>query len=57
MRVLTLYAHPNPQSFSHAILERFTNGLTQAGYTAGYMDAFIMTCDGIFDVCGINNID
>ncbi len=55
MRVLTLYAHP--QSFNHGILERLTKGLTEAGHTARCMDVFIKTCDGIFDVCGINNIE
>lgn len=31
MRVLTVYAHPNPKSFCHAILEQFTKGLAEAG--------------------------
>jgi NAD(P)H dehydrogenase (quinone) len=33
MRVLTVYAHPDPQSFRHAILDQFTKGLEDAGHT------------------------
>ena len=32
MRVLTVYAHHNPRSFCHAILERFDAGLCDAGH-------------------------
>jgi NAD(P)H dehydrogenase (quinone) len=32
MKVLTVYANPNPKSFCHAILERFTQGLRGAGH-------------------------
>jgi hypothetical protein len=28
MRVLTVYAHPSPASLCHAVLERFTQGLS-----------------------------
>ena len=31
MQVLTVYAHPNPKSFCHAILQQFTQGLEDAG--------------------------
>ena len=34
MRVLTVYAHPNPTSFCHAVLDRFTGGLEDAGTRA-----------------------
>jgi hypothetical protein len=34
MRVLTVYAHHNPRSFCHAVLERFTDGLRDAGHTS-----------------------
>ena len=33
MRVLTVYAHPNPKSFCHAILQQFTKGLKDVGHT------------------------
>jgi NAD(P)H dehydrogenase (quinone) len=34
MKVLTVYAHPNPRSFCHAVLEQFTGGLEDAGHTS-----------------------
>ncbi|UCD69670.1 MAG: NAD(P)H-dependent oxidoreductase [Betaproteobacteria bacterium] len=47
MRVLTVYAHPNPGSFNHAILEQFTKGLTEAGHAPDIVDLY-----GIdFDPC------
>ena len=36
MRVLTIYAHHNPRSFCHAVLERFTAGLRDAGHESAY---------------------
>jgi NAD(P)H dehydrogenase (quinone) len=38
MRVLTVYAHPNPASFCHALLERFTHGLADAGHESEVVD-------------------
>ena len=32
MKVLTVYAHHDPRSFCHGVLERFTAGLTEAGH-------------------------
>jgi len=40
MRVLTIYAHPNPKSFCHAVLERFTKGLQEAGHTNEVLDLY-----------------
>ena len=40
MKVLIVYAHPNPQSFNHAIMESFTEGLTQAGHTYEVLDLY-----------------
>ena len=34
MKVLTVYAHPNPKSFCHAILQQFAKGLEDAGHTS-----------------------
>jgi NAD(P)H dehydrogenase (quinone) len=31
MKVLTVYAHHDPRSFCHSVLERFTAGLVAAG--------------------------
>jgi NAD(P)H dehydrogenase (quinone) len=47
VKVLTVYAHPNPKSFNHAILEQFTKGLTEAEHTPDVVDLY-----GIdFDPC------
>ena len=40
MKVLIVYAHPNPQSFNHAILESFTKGLAEAGHTYELVDLY-----------------
>jgi NAD(P)H dehydrogenase (quinone) len=40
MKVLTVYAHPNPESFCHAVLERFTQGLTDAGHSSEVLDLY-----------------
>jgi NAD(P)H dehydrogenase (quinone) len=40
MKVLIVYAHPNPQSFNHAILESFTKGLSEAGHTYEIVDLY-----------------
>jgi NAD(P)H dehydrogenase (quinone) len=43
MRVLTVYAHPDPRSFCHAVLDRLTAGLPQI---EGYLRrAYILGCD------------
>ena len=55
MQVLTVYAHPNPASFCHALLARFTHGLTDARPTeskrvvrriAGVRTSVGSTCSG-----------
>jgi NAD(P)H dehydrogenase (quinone) len=40
MRVLTVYANPNPRSFCHAILEQFTKGLKDAGHESEVIDLY-----------------
>lgn len=40
MKVLVVYAHPNPQSFNHAILKSFTGGLSEAGHTYEVVDLY-----------------
>ncbi|MBN1191817.1 MAG: NAD(P)H-dependent oxidoreductase [Dehalococcoidales bacterium] len=47
MKVLVVYAHPNPQSFNHAVMESFTNGLKEAGHTYEVLDLYA----GGFDPC------
>jgi NAD(P)H dehydrogenase (quinone) len=48
MRVLTVYAHPNPASFCHAVLDRFTAGLADAGHTSEVVDLYAITFDPVF---------
>jgi NAD(P)H dehydrogenase (quinone) len=40
MKVLTVYANPNPRSFCHAILENFSQGLNDAGHTNEVVDLY-----------------
>ena len=47
MRVLTVYAHPNPRSFCHGVLERFTTGLTDAGHTSDVVDLYAIDFDPV----------
>jgi NAD(P)H dehydrogenase (quinone) len=48
MNVLTVYAHPNPKSFCHAILEQFTAGLNDAGHTTEVVDLYAVRFDPVF---------
>jgi NAD(P)H dehydrogenase (quinone) len=48
MRVLTVYAHPNPKSFCHAVLEQFTKGLAEAGHTGEVVDLYAAKFDPVF---------
>ena len=40
MQVLIVYAHPNPQSFNHALVESFAKGLAEAGHTYEVVDLY-----------------
>ena len=48
MRVLTVYAHPNPKSFCHAVLEQFTAGLRDAGHSVEVVDLYAIKFDPVF---------
>jgi NAD(P)H dehydrogenase (quinone) len=50
MRVLTVYAHPNPKSFCHAILEQFSKGLEDAGHTSEVVDLYAIRFNPVFRV-------
>jgi NAD(P)H dehydrogenase (quinone) len=43
-----VYAHPNPKSFCHAILEQFTKGLEDAGHTSEVVDLYAIGFDPVF---------
>jgi putative NADPH-quinone reductase len=40
MKALTIYAHPDPDSFCHGVLERFTTGLRDAGHASEVLDLY-----------------
>ncbi|OGO35486.1 MAG: NAD(P)H dehydrogenase [Chloroflexi bacterium RBG_16_57_11] len=42
MKILTIYANPNPKSFCHAILEQFTQSLEEASHTNEVVDLYAM---------------
>ena len=42
MKILIVYAHSNPKSFCHALLEQFTKGLEDAGHTYEVIDLYAM---------------
>lgn len=48
MRILTIYAHPNPKSFCHAIAEQFTKGLLQAGHTSELVDLYAIRFNPVY---------
>jgi NAD(P)H dehydrogenase (quinone) len=58
MKVLTIYAHHNPQSLCHAILERFSEGLREAGHEHEVVDLHAIGFDPVLrDADGPNWID
>ena len=48
MKVLTVYAHHDPHSFCHAVLERFTAGLADAGHESEVVDLYAIKFDPVF---------
>jgi NAD(P)H dehydrogenase (quinone) len=48
MKVLTVYAHPDPKSFCHAVLEEFTAGLRDAGHSVEVVDLYAIGFDPVF---------
>ena len=47
MRVLTIYAHPNPRSFCHAVLDQFTKGLIDGGHSTEVVDLYAIGFDPV----------
>ena len=47
MRVLTIYAHHDPRSFCHAVLQRFTEGLRDAGHASEVVDLYAIRFDPV----------
>ena len=48
MKVLTVYAHHNPRSFCHGVLDHFTEGLREAGHTSEVVDLYAIKFDPVF---------
>ena len=58
MKVLTVYAHHNPRSFCHAVLESFCAGLEAAGHSNEVVDLHAIGFDPVLrDADGPNWID
>jgi NAD(P)H dehydrogenase (quinone) len=55
MRVLTVFAHHNPHSFCHAVLERFCAGLEDAGHTNEVVDLHAIGFDPVFRAHDVPN--
>ena len=47
MHVLTIYAHSNPKSFCHAVLDQFTTGLREAGHSTEVVDLYAIGFDPV----------
>lgn len=43
-----MYAHPNPKSFCHAILDEFSKGLLEAGHVADVVDLYAIRFNPVF---------
>jgi NAD(P)H dehydrogenase (quinone) len=51
MKVLIVFAHPKPEgSFHHAVLDEFTQGLTDGGHTFEVVDLYRIGFDPVFKV-------
>ena len=48
MKILTVYAHPNPKSFCQAVLQQFTDGLKAAGHSNEVVDLYAIGFDPVF---------
>jgi len=55
MRVLTVYANSSPQSFCHAVLERFSAGLADAGHDNEVVDLYAIEFDPVPMCWGANS--
>ncbi|MFC4787315.1 NAD(P)H-dependent oxidoreductase [Nocardioides sp. MAHUQ-72] len=48
MKVLTIYAHHDPHSFCHGVLEQFTAGLRDGGHASEVIDLHAIKFDPVF---------
>ena len=50
MHILVVYAHPNPKSFTHAILEQVVRGLGDAGHSHEVLDLYAIDFQPVFSL-------
>lgn len=55
MRVLTVYAHPDPRSFCHAVLQEFSKGLADGGHTNEVVDLYAIGFDPVLKMRDLPN--
>jgi NAD(P)H dehydrogenase (quinone) len=55
MNILTIYAHPDPKSFCHAVLQQFTKGLEDAGHTNETIDLYAIGFDPVLKMRDLAN--
>ena len=55
MKILTVYAHPDPTSFCHAVLKQFTKGLEDAGHTSEVIDLYATGFDPVLKTRDLSN--
>ena len=48
--VLVVYAHPNPESFTHAVLDQIVRGLADAGHSCEVLDLYAIGFDPVFSL-------
>lgn len=48
--VLVVYAHPNPQSFTHAVLDQIVRGLVDAGHSYEVLDLYAIGFNPVFSL-------
>ncbi len=56
MNVLVVYAHPNPESFNHAILKRFTDGLRSKNHTVEILDLYAEGFDPLLSAADLTSL-
>jgi putative NADPH-quinone reductase len=48
--VLVVYAHPNPESFTHAVLDQIVRGLADAGHSYEVLDLYAIGFNPVFSL-------
>ena len=56
MKVLVVYAHPNPDSFNHAVLERFVEGLQFKNHEVKILDLYAQGFDPLLSAADLASL-